>query len=70
MQVLAAGHAKAISPKELLGNSNPEGPVTEVQEVGLFTAEEMQAAFSAVGLTAAFDARGPGRGVYVASAPA
>jgi hypothetical protein len=33
MQVLAAGHAKAISPKELLGNSNPEGPVTEVQEV-------------------------------------
>ena len=52
-----------------------EGPdgtqhVTEIQELGLFTVDEMQAAFSAVGLTVVRDPHGPGRGVYVASMPA
>jgi hypothetical protein len=32
MQVLAEVHAMAISPKELPGYSNPEGPATDVQE--------------------------------------
>jgi hypothetical protein len=32
MQVLPEVQAMAISPKELLGYSNPEGPLTEVQE--------------------------------------
>jgi hypothetical protein len=42
---------------------------TEVHELGLFTIDEMLAAFSAVELAVAYDPRGPiGRGVYVASA--
>jgi SAM-dependent methyltransferase len=50
----------------------PDGPreSDEVHEFGLFTAVEMLAAFTAVGLTATFDLRGPGRGAYVASVSA
>ena len=33
MQVLADVHAMARVAKELLGYTNPEGPVTEVHEV-------------------------------------
>jgi SAM-dependent methyltransferase len=51
-----------------------EGPAglresTEVHELGLFTVDEMLAAFSAVGLAVTYDPHGPFRcGVYVASA--
>jgi SAM-dependent methyltransferase len=42
---------------------------TEVHELGLFTVDEMLAAFSAVGLAVTYDPHGPlRRGVYVASA--
>ncbi len=42
---------------------------TEVHELGLFTVDEMLAAFSAVGLAVTYDPHGPiGRGVYVATA--
>ncbi len=42
---------------------------SEVHELGLFTVDEMLAAFSAVGLAVTYDPHGPiGRGVYVASA--
>lgn len=42
---------------------------TEVHELGLFTIDEMLAAFSAVGLAVTYDPHGPiGRGVYVATA--
>jgi SAM-dependent methyltransferase len=42
---------------------------TEVHELGLFTVDEMLAAFSAVGLAVTYDPNRPiGRGVYVASA--
>jgi SAM-dependent methyltransferase len=42
---------------------------TEVHELGLFTVDEMLAAFSAAGLAVTYDPNGPiGRGVYVASA--
>lgn len=46
----------------------------EVIEWGLFTGDEMMAAFSAVGLAATFDPSGwsdpTGRGIYIALAPA
>ncbi|HEX3765485.1 MAG TPA: class I SAM-dependent methyltransferase [Kofleriaceae bacterium] len=42
---------------------------TEVHELGLFTIDEMLAAFSAVGLAVTYDPRAPiGHGIYVASA--
>ena len=42
---------------------------TEIHELGLFTVDEMLAAFSAAGLAVTYDPSGPiGRGVYVASA--
>lgn len=42
---------------------------TEVHELGLFTVDEMLAAFSAAGLAVTYDPNSPiGRGVYVASA--
>lgn len=55
-----------------------EGPdgtreADEIDECGLFTVEDMLAAFSAVGLTATYDPNwsdAAGRGVYVASVPA
>jgi len=56
-----------------------EGPdgtreVDEVDEWGLFTVDEMLAAFSAVGLAATYDPSGwseaSGRGIYIAWAPA
>ena len=56
-----------------------EGPdgtqeLDETHEFGLFTIDQMLAAFSAVGLTATYDPNSPGdlggRGFYVATAPA
>lgn len=42
---------------------------TEIHELGLFTVDQMLAAFSAVGLAVTYDPRSPiGRGIYVGSA--
>jgi hypothetical protein len=44
---------------------------TELHELGLFTVDEMQEAFTAAGLIASYDAKGlTGRGLYIGRAAA